>query len=127
MKQALIVGLGGAIGSIARWALGGAILHRLPNLKFPLGTFAVNILGCLLIGIIAGLAERRGVFSSDARLFLMTGLCGGFTTFSAFSVEMAAMMERGELAAAAAYAVSSVAGALLLLFAGLWLARTAAA
>ena len=118
MKQALIVGLGGAIGSIARWALGGAILHRLPHLKFPLGTFAVNILGCLLIGIIAGLAERRGVFSSDARLFLMTGLCGGFTTFSAFANENVFLLRRGESVTALLYIGGSVIAGLLAVWAG---------
>jgi CrcB protein len=118
MKQALIVGLGGAIGSIARWMLGCAILHRLPNMKFPLGTFAVNILGCLLIGIIAGLAERRGVFSSDARLFLMTGLCGGFTTFSAFANENVFLLRRGETATALLYIGGSVIMGLLAVWAG---------
>ncbi|MBX3739366.1 MAG: fluoride efflux transporter CrcB [Akkermansiaceae bacterium] len=118
MKQVLLVGLGGAIGSIARWMLGGAILHRLPNLKFPLGTFAVNILGCLLIGIIAGLAERRGVFSSDARLFLMTGLCGGFTTFSAFANENVFLLRRGESATALLYIGGSVIAGLLAVWAG---------
>ncbi|WAC21443.1 fluoride efflux transporter CrcB [Luteolibacter sp. SL250] len=118
MKQALIVGLGGAIGSIARWALGGAILHRLPNLKFPLGTFAVNITGCLIIGIIAGLAERRGMLSPDARLFLMTGLCGGFTTFSAFANENVFLLRRGETVTALLYIGGSIIVGLLAVWAG---------
>lgn len=118
MKQALIVGLGGAIGSITRLMLGGAILHRLPNLKFPLGTFCVNIAGCLLIGIIAGLAERRGAFSPDVRLFLMTGLCGGFTTFSAFANENVFLLRRGETATALLYITGSVIVGLLAVWAG---------
>ena len=79
MKQVLLVGCGGALGSIARYLIGGAVLHRFSNLKFPLGTFTVNILGCLLIGIFAGLAEKRGLLGPDARVFLLTGICGGFT------------------------------------------------
>lgn len=108
MKQALLVGLGGALGSIARYLLGGAILHRFPNLKFPLGTFTVNILGCLLIGILAGLAEKRGVLSPDARLFLITGICGGFTTFSAFAQENVFLLRRAESPTALLYIVASV-------------------
>lgn len=117
MKQALLVGLGGAIGSIARYLLGASLLHRFPHLKFPLGTFTVNFLGCLLIGLIAGYAERRENFSPDIRLFLMTGLCGGFTTFSAFAHENLNLLRRGDSSLAFAYIAASV----LLGLAATWL------
>lgn len=108
MKQLLCVGLGGALGSIARYLLGGAILHRFPDLKFPLGTFTVNILGCLLIGVLAGLAEKRGILSPEARLFLITGICGGFTTFSAFAQENVFLLRRAESPTALLYIAASV-------------------
>lgn len=117
MKQALIVGFGGFIGSIARYLLGAAILQRVPNLKFPLGTFTINILGCLLIGILAGIAEKRGSFSPDLRLFLFTGICGGFTTFSAFAHEGVFLLRRAETPTALAYAAASV----ILGLAAVWL------
>ncbi len=108
MKQALLVGLGGAFGSIARYLLGSFILQKVPNLRFPLGTFAINILGCLLIGILAGFAEKRGSFSPDLRLFLFTGICGGFTTFSAFAYEGVFLMRRSETPTALLYAAASI-------------------
>src|SRR6187200_885608 len=87
MKQAFIVGLGGFIGSIGRYKLGGIILHHTPSWRFPLSTFAINVMGCFVIGALAALVEHRDLFSSDTRLFLFTGLLGGFTTFSAFGYE----------------------------------------
>lgn len=108
MKQVLLVGCGGALGSIARYLLGGAILHRFPNLKFPLGTFTVNIIGCLLIGLLVGLAEKRGILTPEARLFLITGICGGFTTFSAFAQENVFLLRRAETPTALAYVAGSV-------------------
>jgi CrcB protein len=118
MKQILLVGLGGSIGSIVRWLLGSAIYLRFPAIKFPLATFAVNITGCLLIGILAGLVERRGMLSEDARLFLMTGLCGGFTTFSAFANENAFLLRRGESATALIYIGGSIFAGLLAVWVG---------
>ncbi len=108
MKEALIVGIGGFLGTIARWLLGGAILHRFPDLKFPLGTFIINLLGCLLIGVLAGLAERKAAFSPELRLFLFTGICGGFTTFSAFALENVFLLRRGEAVTAGLYVAASI-------------------
>ena len=108
MKQTLIVGLGGFLGSILRYKLGGLILHHSQSWRFPLSTFTVNVLGCLTIGILAGLAERRDLFSADTRLFLFTGLLGGFTTFSAFSYEGVYLLRRGEPTIALLYALLSV-------------------
>jgi fluoride exporter len=118
MKQALIVGLGGFIGSIGRYKLSGTILHHSTDWRFPVGTFVVNMLGCFVIGALAALVEHRDMFSADTRLFLFTGLLGGFTTFSAFGYEGLFLIRRGEIAIAAAYAGLSV----LCGFAAVWLA-----
>lgn len=108
MQNILLVGLGGFIGTIARYKLGGVILHMTVQGRFPLGIFAVNILGCLLVGLLAGIAERYDVFGPEARLFLFTGLLGGFTTFSAFGLEAMSLIRRGDLGTAALYAGGSV-------------------
>jgi len=86
MINFILVILGGAIGSGLRYLMSLSIMKAYPS-SFPYGTFAVNIIGCLLIGIIYGLTERFQVSSMQWRLFLATGLCGGFTTFSAFAYE----------------------------------------
>lgn len=108
MRDILLVGLGGCLGSIARYKLSGLIWHISPQERFPIGTFTVNVLGCLVVGLLAGAAERFGVFGSDARLFLFIGLLGGFTTFSAFGLEATSLLRRGDLATAALYAGASV-------------------
>jgi len=108
MKQTLLVGLGGFLGSIARYKLSAFILHHSQSWRFPISTFAINVLGCLTIGVLAGFAERRDLFSQDTRLFLFTGLLGGFTTFSAFSYEGVNLLRRGEPSIALLYAVLSV-------------------
>jgi CrcB protein len=108
MKQFLLVGLGGALGAIARYVLSGLILHHSTTWRFPLPTFVVNVAGCLVAGVLAGAIERYGVFSQDARLFLFTGLLGGFTTFSAFGVETAGLIRRGEYGVALSYSTLSV-------------------
>ncbi len=87
MRNLLLVGGGGFLGSIARYLLSGFVLHSTGAARFPYGTFAVNVIGCLAIGVIAGLAEKASMFTPAARLFLMTGFLGGFTTFSAFAYE----------------------------------------
>lgn len=108
MKHALIVGLGGFVGSIARYLLGLAIQGRTSAWQFPLHTFLINVIGCLLIGIFAGLAERRDFITTELRLLLFTGLCGGFTTFSAFALENLTLLRRGEPIIALSYIVLSV-------------------
>lgn len=87
MKSVLFVALGGALGSVARFKLSGLVLHHTIEWKFPLGTFLINVLGCCVIGLLAGLSVKDDLFSPEARLFLFTGICGGFTTFSAFGLE----------------------------------------
>ena len=94
-KQILMVALGGALGSVARYKIGGAVLHQTPAWNFPLSTFCVNVAGCLVIGVLAGLVEHHDLFSMRTRLFLFTGLLGGFTTFSAFGYETFFLLRRG--------------------------------
>lgn len=97
IKSMLVIGLGGGIGSICRYLLQVAI-HKAVSVSFPLGTMVVNILGCFLIGILYGAATRIPQFTLEWRLFLITGICGGFTTFSSFSYEgMSLMLERNYL------------------------------
>jgi fluoride exporter len=118
MKQMLVVGLGGLVGSIARYKVGGVILHHTASWRFPLSTFVVNLVGCFVIGALAALVEHRDYFSAETRLFLFTGLLGGFTTFSAFAYEGVFLLRRGEIVVAGAYAALSVVGGL----AAVWLA-----
>ena len=119
LRQALLVGLGGFIGSIARFKMSGVILHRSEAWNFPLSTFAVNVLGCLVIGVLAALVEHHDFFSPATRLFLFTGLLGGFTTFSAFAYEGAFLIRRGLFSVATIYAVLSVLVGLLAVWAGM--------
>ena len=104
----LLVGLGGFAGAVARYLLGGWVLHHTLSAKFPWSTFAVNVLGCLVIGVLSGLAERMEWFTPPVRLLLLTGLLGGFTTFSAFGLETVHLLRRGEPTIALAYALGSV-------------------
>ncbi|MDB5698403.1 MAG: camphor resistance protein CrcB [Alphaproteobacteria bacterium] len=128
MPNLLLVMIGGALGAGARYQVGRFALHQWGG-AFPWGTLIVNLLGGLLIGALAGLFARNGApvgQDEPMRLLLGVGVLGGFTTFSAFSLETFAMIERGAFAAASAYVLASVAGALVLVAAGLWLARAAA-
>ena len=86
IKQIILVGLGGATGSILRYLLQRILTGLFPHV-FPVGTFIVNITGCFLIGLFYGWSERHPGLTPEIRLLLMTGLCGGFTTFSAFTLE----------------------------------------
>ena len=108
MANILTVGFGGFAGAVARYLLGGWVLHHTLSAKFPWSTFAVNILGCLAIGVLSGLAERLDWFTPSMRLLLLTGLLGGFTTFSAFGLETVHLLRRGELGIAVSYALASV-------------------
>jgi CrcB protein len=117
MTNILLVGLGGFAGAVARHLLGGWILHHTVSARFPWSTFAVNVLGCLLIGVLAGLAERFEMIGPAARLLLFTGVLGGFTTFSAFGLETTFLMRRGEILVALAY----IAGSVMIGIGALWL------
>ena len=115
----LLVGAGGFIGSIARYLLSGWVLHHTLGGKFPWSTFVVNVLGCLLIGVLSGMIERLEWFTPQMRLLLLTGLLGGFTTFSAFGLETVYLLRRGEPWIALAYTLSSVVVCVAALWIGL--------
>jgi CrcB protein len=93
MSRVLLVAVGGAIGTVARYLLSGAVQRSF----FPTGTLAVNILGCLVIGFVGGLAARPAGLSQTTRIFLATGICGGFTTFSAFGFETMQLIGDGQI------------------------------
>jgi CrcB protein len=121
--ETLLVFLGGGVGAAARHGVNVAAA-RLIGIDFPWGTLIVNIVGSLAMGVLAAWFAFRGTgLSQHARLFATTGVLGGFTTFSAFSLDVALLWERGALPAAAGYLVASVALSVAGLFAGLALVR----
>ncbi|MFQ5767376.1 MAG: fluoride efflux transporter CrcB [Acidobacteriota bacterium] len=120
----LFVGAGGFAGSALRYILSGLVHRLVPFSAFPYGTLAVNILGCLGIGLLTGLGEIRQVFGPELRLFLFLGLLGGLTTFSTFSYEtMALIRDAQQFKALANIALHLLAG-LSSVWAGLVLARS---
>ena len=120
LKTLILVGSGGAIGSILRY-LAGTFITRQAGSLFPFGTFAINLTGCLVIGILAGLSEQRDLLSADTRLFLMIGLLGGFTTFSSFGLEAIQLIRGDEWLTALVYAVTSAVCGIALAGLGFWL------
>ncbi len=119
----LLVGLGGALGAMGRHGVGQLVM-RIGYTGFPYATMIVNILGSFLIGVVIGyLAKTTPEWSHSARLLLATGFCGGFTTFSAFSLDAYALYERGQMAAAAGYVGLSVVLSIVALFSALALMR----
>jgi fluoride exporter len=123
-KQILIVALGGAVGSVARYKLGGFALHHTQAWDFPVSTLSVNVIGCFVIGVLAALVEHHDLFSPSIRLLLFTGLLGGFTTFSAFGYESVFLLRRGLLSTATGYVVLSVVCGLGAVLAGIKLIDT---
>ena len=119
MKQFFIVGLGGFVGAVSRYKLGGFILHHTADWKFPISTFVVNVAGCLIAGILAGLVEKHDCFSPSTRLFLFTGLLGGFTTFSAFGLETVYLLQKQEFLWAGLNVSSSILVGVFILWAGI--------
>jgi CrcB protein len=118
----LIIGVGGFLGSISRYLVQGWMI-RLFASPFPMGTFIVNISGSFLIGIIYAAAEKNGLLSNEWRLFLATGFCGGFTTFSTFSYEIVTMLRGGTAGYAAIYILASVVLGVLATLLGIWTIR----
>ncbi|MGC2857061.1 fluoride efflux transporter CrcB [Novispirillum sp. DQ9] len=118
----LAVAVGGAAGSVARFAV-SSLLGRWLGTGFPWGTVAVNITGCLIMGLLAGFAAQRWSLGLEARALIFTGVLGGFTTFSTFSLDIVTLVERGSWGAAVFYGTSSVALGILGLILGLSVAR----
>jgi CrcB protein len=123
MKLVLLAAAGGALGSSARYLVSiGA--GKLLGMGFPWGTLMVNVAGCFVMGLLVGLGATRLTITDEARVFLASGVLGGFTTFSAFSADFALLVERKNLGLAALYLTSSVALSLFAVFAGLYLIRS---
>ncbi|WP_454849560.1 fluoride efflux transporter CrcB [Rhizobium binxianense] len=125
MIQALLVAAGGAIGSVLRYYVGQWSL-RLMGPSFPWGTLTVNVVGCFVIGVFSELLMRRFNASVDLRLLLVTGFLGGFTTFSAFSLDAITLFERGETLAGSIYIAASIGLSMAAVAAGLAVMRSLA-
>lgn len=125
MTRFLLVAAGGALGSMARYGLGLTLGRVLPGAAWPWGTFAANLIGGLLMGLLAGWLAYRGQGGESVRLFAAVGLLGGFTTFSAFSLETALMIQRRDWGVAGLYVAVSTVLAVAALFLGLMIVRRA--
>ncbi len=117
IKQIALVALGGGVGSVLRYLVSVWFSKQLPG-AFPWGTFVVNITGCLLIGFLIGLTVRFGLLENELRLLLIVGFCGGYTTFSAFSVENLKLIETGNYMLFTLYVVTSVLLGLIAVWSG---------
>lgn len=118
----LFVALGGALGSVSRYLLGTWIQSLSKSIDFPFGTLTVNLIGCLVIGLLSQLAEARGVFTPEARAFVFIGILGGFTTFSSFGNDTINLFRDGE----SFNAFMNVGANVILGLALVWLGRTVA-
>jgi len=123
MNHLLLASLGGAIGAGLRFMVGNVAI-RYVGVSFPWATLFVNVVGSLLMGILIGILVRRTGTPNEVRIFLATGLLGGFTTFSAFSLDAINLWQRGDSTAAAGYVLASVVFSLLALFIGLTIVRS---
>jgi fluoride exporter len=124
MKNSLIVFFGSGLGGVARNLLNSFVTSVAGN-GFPWGILVINVTGSTAIGLVGGWFSFRGDASADVRLFLTTGILGGYTTFSAFSLDTAVLYERGQPGLAATYLAASVLLSILGLFTGLWVVRLA--
>lgn len=120
MTNILIVGIGGFIGSALRYTISGWVQQTTKSIGFPYGTLVVNVIGCFIIGFLAQLAESRGMFTSESRLFVFVGILGGFTTFSSFGNETLNLARDSQMLSALANIGANV---VIGLFA-VWLGRT---
>ncbi len=118
MKDVLWVGAGGALGSVLRYLTSVFASRYFPGF-FPWGTFAVNILGCLAVGILLGFFAEKQTANVSLKLLLIPGFCGGYTTFSAFAAENVSLLQSGNPWIAAVYTISSIALGLLAVWVGM--------
>ena len=122
MGKLFLAGIGGFVGSAFRYAVSGFVQNVSGSIRFPFGTLAVNLIGCLVIGFLSQLAETRGFFSAETRTLIFIGVLGGFTTFSAFGNETINLWRDGESALAGA----NIAAHLLLCLGAVWFSRVVA-
>lgn len=122
VMNVLLVALGGACGAVSRHAVNVFVLQQF-GAGFPLATLTVNVVGSFLMGVVTGLVALGWNISPRAQLFLMTGLLGGFTTFSAFSIDVLALHERGEWVSGLIYVITSVVLSITAAFLGIVLVR----
>jgi len=122
MKQVLLVFIGGGIGSALRYTVGTFFKTTSPG--FPWGTFTVNVIGSLLIGIFMGFALKNSSLSENQTLLLITGFCGGFTTFSAFAYENQVFLKEGDFTSFLIYTLGSIGVGLVAVFLGLFISKS---
>jgi len=122
VNKALLVGVGGFVGSILRYWISGWVQQVTASAGFPFGTLAVNLLGCLVIGFLSQLADMRGVFTPETRALVFVGVLGGFTTFSTFSNETFNLFRNNEVFSA----LTNLALQVVLGLGAVWLGRTLA-
>lgn len=122
IRAIFFIGAGSFVGGVARYLLSHVVQANVPS-GFPWGTMVVNILGCFFIGLLYGLFERGSIMNGDLRVFLTTGFCGGFTTFSTFMHENYALLSDDRFAQCAAYSVMSFAVGLFAAYAGHWVVK----
>jgi len=123
LKMMMLAACGGAIGAAGRYAVGVGTT-RLFGIQFPWGTMSVNVVGSFLMGVLIGALALRGAGNESLRVFLAVGVLGGFTTFSAFSLDFVSLVERKAHGLAVLYAGSSVVCSIVALMVGLWLMRS---
>lgn len=124
LRTMILIGIGGALGSVLRY-LTTVLANRVFPAVFPVGTFVVNIAGCLLIGLLLGFLDRHQTLNPDLKLLLITGFCGGYTTFSAFASENVDLFQQGHAFTAFAYIAASVIFGLLAVWLGFFLIKLA--
>lgn len=122
IKNILLVAIGGGTGSVLRY-LTSVLTSKYFTSTFPLGTFAVNIVGCLIIGILTGLFYKSSITNPDLKILFITGFCGGFTTFSAFAQENINLIQSNNLVTAIIYTILSVIVGLTFVWIGLLIAK----
>jgi fluoride exporter len=119
MGKLFLAGIGGFIGSALRYSVSGFVQDLSHSIRFPFGTLAVNLLGCLAIGFLSQLAETRGFFSAETRTLVFIGVLGGFTTFSAFGNETINLWREGE----SLFAALNIGAQLVLCLGAVWMGR----
>jgi len=122
MTRLLLIGVGGFLGSVARYLLSGIVQTLLRSETFPFGTLAVNVLGCFVVGLVSYLADSRGAFTADTRAFIVVGVLGGFTTFSAFGNETINLVRDAE----PGLALTNVLAHMLVALGAVWAGRATA-